>query len=45
MAKGKLTSEQQTYVVQALACFDGPAVVAAALKKAWGPIATFSPSV
>lgn len=33
MAKGKLSVEQQTYVVQALACFDTPAVVVAALKK------------
>jgi len=33
MAKGKLTVEQQTYVVQALACFDTPMVVAAAIKK------------
>lgn len=36
MAKGKLTPEQQTYAVQALACFDAPAVVAAALKKDFG---------
>jgi hypothetical protein len=33
MARAKLTREQQTYVVQALACFDTPTVVAAALKK------------
>ncbi len=33
MAKAKLTCDQQTYVVQALACFDSPAVVVAALKR------------
>ena len=33
MAKAKLTREQQAYVVQALACFDSPTVVAAALRK------------
>ncbi|MBX4920983.1 DUF2280 domain-containing protein [Rhizobium bangladeshense] len=33
MAKAKLSREQQTYVVQALACFDSPTVVAAALRK------------
>ncbi|SFH52688.1 DUF2280 domain-containing protein [Ensifer sp. OV372] len=33
MAERKLTHEQQTYVVQSLACFDSPSVVAAALKK------------
>ena len=36
MAKTKLTREQQTYVVQALACFDTPSVVSAALKKDFG---------
>lgn len=36
MAKGKLTPEQQTYVVQALACFDPPGVIVAALKKDFG---------
>lgn len=41
MAKAKLTREQQTYVVQALACFDTPSVVAAALKKDFGIV--FSP--
>jgi hypothetical protein len=33
MAKAKLTREQQTFVVQSLACFDSPTVVAAALRK------------
>jgi len=33
MAKAKLTREQQTYVVQALACFDTPSVVVASVKR------------
>lgn len=33
MAKAKLSREQQTFVVQSLACFDSPTVVAAALRK------------
>lgn len=33
MPKRKLTREQQAFVVQALACFDSPKVVALALKK------------
>jgi hypothetical protein len=41
MARAKLTREQQTYVVQALACFDAPSVVSAALKKDYG--ITFTP--
>lgn len=40
MANQKLTREQQTYAVQALACFDSPAVVAAALKKDFGVVVT-----
>lgn len=36
MAKSKLSNEQQTYVVQALACFDSPSVVVAAIKKDYG---------
>jgi hypothetical protein len=40
MAKAKLTHEQQTYAVQALACFDSPSVVAAALRKDFGVIIT-----
>ncbi|MBB3745008.1 hypothetical protein FHX10_004545 [Rhizobium sp. BK591] len=36
MPKSKLTVEQQTYVVQALACFDTPSVVAAAIKRDLG---------
>lgn len=38
MAKAKLTREQQTYVVQALACFDPPSIVVAALKKDFGVV-------
>ncbi|QIG67244.1 DUF2280 domain-containing protein [Rhizobium phage RHph_TM3_3_3] len=38
MANAKLTREQQTYVVQALACFDTPTIVAAAVKKDFGVI-------
>lgn len=33
MAKAKLSREQQTFVVQSLACFDSPTVVATALRK------------
>jgi hypothetical protein len=33
VAKGKLTVEQKTYVVQSLACFDTPTAIAAALRK------------
>jgi hypothetical protein len=33
MANAKLDREQQTFVVQSLACFDSPTVVAAALRK------------
>ncbi|MGU3496109.1 DUF2280 domain-containing protein [Xanthobacteraceae bacterium A53D] len=33
MARGKLTDEVRTYIVQALACFDAPAVVVAAVRK------------
>jgi hypothetical protein len=33
MVQAKLSREQQTYVVQALACFDSPSVVAAAVRK------------
>ena len=36
MAKAKLTHDQQTYAVQALACFDSPSVIAAALRKDFG---------
>ena len=36
MAKAKLNHEQQTYAVQALACFDSPSLVAAALRKDYG---------
>jgi hypothetical protein len=43
MAKAKLTREQQTYVVQALACFDTPSVVVASVKKDYG--VTLSPQL
>ncbi len=43
MAKAKLTREQQTYVVQALACFDTPSVVVASVKKDFG--ITLSPQL
>jgi hypothetical protein len=33
MAKAKLSDEVKTYVVQALACFDSPSIVATAVKK------------
>ncbi|KKZ89052.1 DUF2280 domain-containing protein [Rhizobium phaseoli] len=36
MAKAKLPDEVKTYIVQALACFDSPSVVAAAVKKEFG---------
>ena len=38
MAKSVLSVEQQTYAVQALACFDSPSVVAALLKKDFGVV-------
>lgn len=36
MARGKLTDEVRTFIVQALACFDAPAVVADAVRKDFG---------
>ncbi|MCO4316331.1 DUF2280 domain-containing protein [Phyllobacterium sp. 21LDTY02-6] len=36
MAKAKLSDEVKTYIVQAVACFDSPSVVAAAVKKEMG---------
>lgn len=36
MAKAKLSDEVKTYIVQALACFDSPSVVAVAVKKEFG---------
>lgn len=33
MAKAKLSDEVKTFIVQALACFDSPSVVSAAVKK------------
>lgn len=40
MAQAKLTREQQTFAVQALACFDSPSVVAASLRKEFGVVIT-----
>ena len=36
MAKAKLSDEVKTYIVQALACFDSPSIVASAVKKEFG---------
>jgi hypothetical protein len=36
MASPKLSNEVKTYIVQCLACFDGLAVVVAAVKKEYG---------
>lgn len=36
MAKGKLSDEVKTFIVQALACFDAPTVVAEAVKARFG---------
>ena len=36
MAKGKLSDEVKSFIVQALACFDAPTVVAEAVKKRFG---------
>lgn len=36
MAKAKLSDEVKTYIVQAVACFDSPSVVSAAVKKEFG---------
>lgn len=36
----KLTEEAQVFVVQAVACFDAPSVVAAAVKKEFGLVVT-----
>lgn len=36
MARGKLTDEVRTFIVQSLACFDPPSVVVAAVKKEFG---------
>lgn len=36
MGKAKLSDEIKTYVVQALACFDSPSIVAASVKKELG---------
>ncbi|MFG1371502.1 DUF2280 domain-containing protein [Xanthobacter oligotrophicus] len=36
MAKAKLNHEVKTFIVQALACFDAPSVVTAAVKKEFG---------
>jgi hypothetical protein len=36
MAKAKLADDVKTYIVQALACFDSPSIVSAAVKKEFG---------
>lgn len=36
MANAKLNSEVKTFIVQALACFDAPSVVVAAVKREFG---------
>jgi len=36
MARGKLTDEVRTFIVQSLACFDAPSVVVAAVKREFG---------
>lgn len=40
MAKGKLSMEVQSFVVQSLACFDSPSVVVAAVKSEYGETIT-----
>lgn len=40
MAKGKLSVEVQTFVVQSLACFDSPSVVVDAVRKECGETIT-----
>lgn len=40
MAKGKLTDEVKTFVVQALACFDSPSTVVASVKAEYGDVIT-----
>ena len=40
MAKGKLNEEVKTFIVQALACFDGPSTVVAAVKAEYGDVIT-----
>ncbi|TAV48432.1 DUF2280 domain-containing protein [Rhizobium leguminosarum] len=36
MAKAKLSDEVKTYIVQALACFDSPSIVATSVKREFG---------
>lgn len=36
MAAGKLTDEIRTFIVQSLACFDAPSIVADAVKREFG---------
>lgn len=38
MAKQKLSDEVKTFIVQALACFDSPSVVAASVKTEFGVV-------
>ncbi|WP_202881085.1 DUF2280 domain-containing protein, partial [Sinorhizobium medicae] len=43
-AKAKLSDEVKTYIVQAMACFDSPSVVAAAVKKEFGVDVSHDPN-
>ncbi|WP_169194944.1 DUF2280 domain-containing protein [Devosia sp. MC1541] len=40
MAKGKLSDDVKTFIVQSLACFDTPSVVVAAVKQEFGEVIT-----
>lgn len=40
MAQAKLNDEVKTFIVQALACFDGPSVVVKAVKEEFGAVIT-----
>ncbi|WP_150823948.1 DUF2280 domain-containing protein [Sinorhizobium arboris] len=40
MAKGKLSEEVKTLIVQSLACFDAPSIVVEAVRKEFGETIT-----
>ncbi|MGK9262598.1 DUF2280 domain-containing protein [Sinorhizobium meliloti] len=40
MAKGKLSDEVKTFIVQSLACFDTPSIVVEAVRKEYGETIT-----
>ncbi|MGK9336056.1 DUF2280 domain-containing protein [Sinorhizobium meliloti] len=40
MAKGKLSEEVKTFIVQSLACFDTPSIVVEAVRKEYGETIT-----